>query len=156
MLIHLVRHAHAGDRSRWDGDDDARPLTEKGQKQALAIADALSGAGIDTVWTSRFVRCRQTVQPFADQAGLTVEDHPHLAEGAWGTDALDALLAAAVEGRTVLGCSHGDVIPEVIRAAVRRGAVLHGEVMPRKAARYELSVTDGQVAEIRHVPRPEV
>lgn len=156
MLIHVVRHAHAGDRSRWDGPDDARPLTEKGHEQARAIADALAAAGIDTVWSSRYVRCRETVEPLAGKVGVDVEDHPHLAEGAWGTDALDSLLAAATDGRTVLACSHGDVIPEMIAAAVRRGAVLHGDAVPRKAARYELEVRDGQVAAIRHVPRPEV
>lgn len=156
MLIHVVRHAHAGVRSEWAGDDELRPLTERGAKQAAAIADALAGAEIDTVWSSRFVRCRQTVQPIADPRGLEVVDHPDFAEGAYGTDALNALLAAAAEGRRVVACSHGDVIPEIVRAAVGRGAELHGPAVPRKAERYELVVKKGAVTEIRHVDRPRV
>lgn len=156
MLIHIVRHAHAGDRSRWEGDDELRPLTAKGEKQALAIADSLADASVDEVWSSRYVRCRQTVAPLAGAAGLEIVDHPDLAEGAWGADALDALLAATGKGRTVVACSHGDVIPDLVRIAVRRGATLHGDDVPRKAARYELTVTEGAVTEIRHIPRPEV
>ena len=50
MEIHLVRHAHAGNRSAWRGDDRVRPLSAKGRAQADAIADALergvpAGAG---------------------------------------------------------------------------------------------------------------
>lgn len=156
MLIHVVRHAHAGVRSEWPGDDELRPLTERGAKQAAAIADALDGADVDVVWSSRFVRCRQTVQPLADRRGLEVVDHPHLAEGAYGTDALDALLAEAATGRTVLACSHGDVVPDIVRAAVGRGAELHGPAAPRKAERYEMVVEDGAVTQIRHVDRPRV
>lgn len=156
MLIHVVRHAHAGVRSEWHDDDELRPLTERGAKQAAAIADALAGADVDVVWSSRYVRCRQTVQPLADRRGLDVVDHPHLAEGAYGTDALDALLAEAALGRAVVACSHGDVIPEIVRAAVGRGAVLHGPAVPRKAERYEMVVKKGAITEVRHVDRPRV
>ncbi|MCB0975903.1 MAG: histidine phosphatase family protein [Acidimicrobiales bacterium] len=152
-MIHVVRHADAGDRSTWEGPDTERPLTPKGRRQAEAIADALIDSGIDTVWSSRYVRCRQTVEPLASRLGLEVIDHDHLAEGSWGTDALDALLAEADAGRTVLACSHGDVIPELLRAAVRRGATLHGPEMPRKADRYELQVENGEVTKIHHFQR---
>ena len=38
MTLHLVRHAHAGDRSRWSGGDDLeRPLSDTGHEQAVAI-----------------------------------------------------------------------------------------------------------------------
>ncbi|MBX3312931.1 MAG: histidine phosphatase family protein [Actinobacteria bacterium] len=156
MLIHVVRHAHAGVRSEWHDDDERRPLTERGTKQAAAIADALADAEVDAVWSSRYVRCRQTVEPLADRRGLEVVDHPDLAEGAYGTDALDALLAAADQGIAVVACSHGDVIPDLVAAAVRRGATLDGPAVPRKADRYELVVRKGAVTEIRHVPRPRV
>ena len=29
--VYLIRHAHAGSRSGWDGDDDRRPLSPKGR-----------------------------------------------------------------------------------------------------------------------------
>ena len=81
-------------------------------------------------------------------------DHPSLAEGADGTTALDELLAAAAAGSVVAACSHGDVIPMLVRAALARGAELVGPPSPKKAARYELSVTDGQVDRLTHVPAP--
>jgi 8-oxo-dGTP pyrophosphatase MutT (NUDIX family) len=37
----LVRHGRAGSREQWDGDDDARPLDDKGRAQAEALARLL-------------------------------------------------------------------------------------------------------------------
>ncbi|MEZ5182598.1 MAG: histidine phosphatase family protein [Acidimicrobiales bacterium] len=95
--LHLIRHAHA-DNHDWDDDDELRPLSERGEHQAAAIADALVDAGIDVLWTSRYVRCRQTLQPLAAKLGRSVDDRAELAEGAWGGDALEALLAARAVG----------------------------------------------------------
>ena len=40
-MILLVRHAKAGSRSQWDGDDDERPLSSSGREQAsLACASS--------------------------------------------------------------------------------------------------------------------
>ena len=156
MLIHLIRHGSAGPRQSCEADDVTRPLTDKGRRQAEAISEALSSEPISVVWSSRYVRCQETVSPLADRLGLRVVDHPHLAEGAYGTDALDALLAESAAGRTVVACSHGDVIPAVLQAAVRRGATLDGTAEPRKGARYTLNVADGAVTHISHHPRPEV
>ena len=36
MSVVLLRHASAGDRDAWDGDDRLRPLDEQGYGQALA------------------------------------------------------------------------------------------------------------------------
>ncbi|MEO6989082.1 MAG: phosphoglycerate mutase family protein [Aquihabitans sp.] len=155
MLIHLIRHGHAGNRGAWIGEDADRPLTEKGLWQAEAIAEALASEPMDLLWTSFYVRCRETMVPLAARLDLPVVDHPHLAEGAYGTDALDALLTEAAAGRMVAACSHGDVIPEILQAAVRRGATLDGPADPRKGARYVLNVVDGAVTHITHHPRPE-
>ena len=38
----LVRHGSAGDREQWSGDDDLRPLDDKGQEQAAAAAELAS------------------------------------------------------------------------------------------------------------------
>lgn len=155
MLIHLVRHAHAGSRSRWDGPDEHRPLSDKGWAQARAIGKDLRKAGIDLLWSSPYLRCRQTLEPLAERLGLEVADHDLLAEGGWGPPALDALLEAAAAGRTVAACSHGDIIPAVIDAAVNRGARLVGPGSPSKGARYECEVVDGTIVRIVHVPAPE-
>ena len=43
MLIHLIRHAHAGSRKAWPGEDDQRPLSSRGLAQSKAIATTLAG-----------------------------------------------------------------------------------------------------------------
>jgi broad specificity phosphatase PhoE len=153
--LHLIRHAHAGSRSEWTEDDELRPLSDRGLRQAAAIATALTGAGIDLLLTSRYVRCRQTLEPLAAALGLPVADDALLAEGGWGNDALDALLSAVGEGRTVAACSHGDVIPAIVATAVRRGAELVGPSAPKKGARYECEVRDGQIVRLVAVPPPD-
>lgn len=155
MSIHLIRHAHAGPRKAWTGPDDQRPLSERGRAQAAAIDRALAGADIDLLWSSRFVRCVETLDPLAARLGLTVATTAELTEGGAGDAALDALLAAAAEGHTVAVCSHGDVIPAIVAAALGRGATLDGPASPSKAARYELTVDQGVVTSLVHVPAPD-
>jgi broad specificity phosphatase PhoE len=154
--IHLIRHGHAGHRSDFDGPDRKRPLTKKGEREAAAIARELADEGIDLVWSSVFTRCRQTVAPLAEAARVEVLDHDGFTEGGDGDVALDALLAAVAQGRTVAACSHGDVIPRVVEVAVQRGARLIGPSSPAKGARYRIDVADGRVSTLTHVATPDV
>lgn len=155
MKIHLVRHAHAGSRSAWGGEDEIRPLSDRGWGQARAIAAALADAGIDELWSSPSLRCRQTFQPLGEKLGVEVEVADVLDEGGYGPPALDALLAAAAEGRTVAACSHGDVIPAVVATATRRGADLKGSMAISKGGRYVLTVKDGQVTKVVAIGPPD-
>ncbi|HET9052299.1 MAG TPA: hypothetical protein VFO60_11405, partial [Candidatus Dormibacteraeota bacterium] len=41
MTVFLVRHARAGRRDRWVGDDRLRPLSKKGRAQAAALPGLL-------------------------------------------------------------------------------------------------------------------
>ena len=156
MPIHLIRHGHAGNRSEYVGNDAERPLSGRGPGEAVEIGRQLAHAGIDLIWSSEYVRCRQTVEPLAAELGLEVIDHPALAEGGDGPTALDALLEAVAQGHTVAACSHGDVIPAVVQTAVRRGAVLHGPPSPAKGDRYEIEVVDGRATHLTHIPRPRI
>lgn len=154
MLIHLIRHAHAGSRKGWPGDEDHRPLSERGQAQAEAIAEALANAGIDRLWSSRFVRCVQTLEPLGQRLQLTIYPFDELAEGGSGRKALHALLAAAAAGHTVAASSHGDVIPAIIEAAIEAGATLDGTDSPKKGGRYELTVQADRVDRIVYFGPP--
>jgi phosphohistidine phosphatase len=42
IALHLLRHAHAGDPAKWDGDDASRPLSEKGRRQAKDLGGLLA------------------------------------------------------------------------------------------------------------------
>ena len=63
MSVILLRHASAGDRSTWDGDDMLRPLDKRGRKQAAKLRDELRSRGVKRVVSSPYVRCMQTVAP---------------------------------------------------------------------------------------------
>ena len=62
----LLRHASAGSRREWEGDDCGRPLDRKGRRQATALAVALAARGIDRIRSSPYLRCLQTVEPIAE------------------------------------------------------------------------------------------
>jgi phosphohistidine phosphatase SixA len=62
IALHLLRHAHAGDPAKWDGDDAARPLSEKGRRQAKDLGGLLAviDEPPDLFITSPKVRAVQT------------------------------------------------------------------------------------------------
>ncbi len=155
MSIHLVRHAHAGSRKAWSGDDAERPLSPRGEAEAQAIARALADAGIDRIWSSPSRRCIQTLEPLARLRSLEVEPVDDLGEGGVVVKALDALLAATSDGHRVAAASHGDEVAALVAEAVVRGATLDGPGSAKKGERYELTVVDGRVDRILHVPAPD-
>jgi broad specificity phosphatase PhoE len=124
MPLVIVRHAKAGSRSAWAQDDDLRPLTKAGARQAEAVADRLADEPFKRVLSSRFVRCVQTVAPLAQRLGLEVEDHPALAEEA-DLDDTEALLEELAGTDAVL-CTHGNVLGALLKRLRRRGVELVG------------------------------
>lgn len=118
MTLYLVRHAKAGSRRDWDGDDALRPLSRKGWAQAEALADRLTDSSPTTLRSSPYVRCRQTLEPLAARLGIEVVDDDALREGASFDETL-RLLKSLPDGAVC--CSHGDVIPETIAALHRQG-----------------------------------
>ena len=144
-MLYLVRHASAGDRRAWRGDDSARTLDATGQAQAEAIAATLALAPVRRVLSSPSVRCIETIEPLAARLGLGIEVCAELAEGADGnrTEALvDRLCAQA--GDSVL-CSHGDVIPEVLWRLAHRGVDVNA-TRCKKASIWELHAVDGAIS----------
>jgi 8-oxo-dGTP diphosphatase len=148
----LVRHAHAGVRGAWPGDDLDRPLSEQGRGQAAAISRCWSDRAVTAVHSSRAVRCVATVQPLAEARGLAVQDAPALLEGTPAATTLGWL--ERLEGDVVVACSHGDVIGNVIGRLHDRGTDLDGAQRWPKASTWELTVRDGLVAHGRLHPPP--
>jgi 8-oxo-dGTP diphosphatase len=113
VTLLLIRHANAGSRKDWKGDDRLRPLSAKGRRQALALVDQLEAWAPSRVLSSPYRRCVETVKPLADELGLKVEEVDELAEGA-GLGAVE-LVRSLQDGHVAL-CTHGDVIPEILVA----------------------------------------
>jgi 8-oxo-(d)GTP phosphatase len=120
----LVRHASAGRKSDWRGDDQFRPLDAEGTKDAAMLADLLCcfGSGSATrVISSPAERCMATVRPYAARAGVEIETE--LAFELTRKDAVDdpeaakavALLAAA--DQPVVICAHRENLPWLFDAA---------------------------------------
>lgn len=117
-MLYLVRHAKAGSRHDFTGDDRLRPLSPSGRRQADLLAVRLAALDVTTLISSPYVRCIQTLQPTATAVGATVETDVCLGEGRSFVGVLD-LMSTLPDGSVV--CSHGDVIPETISALERRG-----------------------------------
>lgn len=81
--LHLLRHAHAGDPLAWNGPDERRPLSDKGEKQADRLGRFLAGVGFisDAVITSPKVRAAQTAEIVARHLRLPVVVDARLAGG---------------------------------------------------------------------------
>jgi 8-oxo-dGTP diphosphatase len=150
--VFLVRHAKAGSRSRWDGPDELRPLSQAGRRQAEALADQFPDRGVTRIVASPFVRCRQTVEPLAYRLGLPVEPSPSLAEGTPLAEAL-RLVEKVADQPTVL-CTHGDVVEELLDH-LRRVGVLHGQPDFEKGSTWVLETDDGGgVVSAAYLPPP--
>lgn len=146
-VIYLVRHAKAGERRVWTGDDTSRPLSKHGWKQSRAVAERLAGKGVSTIHSSPYLRCVQTVEPLAELIGTTITIDDRLAEDSPFEPVLDLL--ADIDTGAVL-CSHGDIIPATIQALVRRGMEMQSSVDWRKATVWVLRrkgdrITKGKV-----------
>ena len=126
MAVLVVRHAVAVPRSAWTEDDDARPLDERGRRQAEALVDQTAALDVRRVRSSPAVRCVDTVTGVAAARGLAVETVDGLAEGN-GPAAVTLVEASLAEEGDVVLCTHGDVVEEVLGALARLGAVLDDE-----------------------------
>lgn len=150
VTIFLVRHAHAGKRSEWEGDDAARPLSPRGVVQTQAVTSLLARRPVKRVVSSPYVRCVQTVEPLAEAAGLRVELDERLAEGADVDAAFDLLLELdAVHG---VVCTHGDLIPLLLRRLVVLGMVVDGPLLDQKGSVWTIHFKNGVPTKGRYTP----
>ncbi len=94
--LHVLRHAHAGNASRWSGDDAARPLSDKGERQCRRLGSLLAAydEAPDLFITSPRVRAVQTAELVASAVGAPVVVDERVA-GMLDLEILAAILAAA-------------------------------------------------------------
>jgi 8-oxo-dGTP diphosphatase len=152
MALYLVRHAKAGSRSAWTGSDHDRPLSAEGRAQALSIANGWGRETPVAVLSSPRLRCRETVQPLADRFGLPLVVESRLDEDTPFEKVL-ALLEDSPD--STVFCSHGDVIPAVMDALVRRGLDVPGSRGAlRKAAMFVVHREAGRFVRTELVDPP--
>lgn len=115
----ILRHAQAVKRVDFDGDDDnERPLTRKGRRQADDLVPLLAAYGPHRVHSSPAVRCYETVLPLAAALGVGIGLEPHLSEGGYdedpgsGDQRVRDLLA---DPAPAVLCTHRPVMPALLQ-----------------------------------------
>jgi broad specificity phosphatase PhoE len=80
-LVHLVRHAEVENPNNiWYGRMEGWHLSERGLRQAEALADYFAGKPIAAVYSSPLTRAMQTAAPIADRHGLAVIEEADIIE----------------------------------------------------------------------------
>lgn len=127
-----LRHAQAAPAIGWPGNDESRPLTSRGQEQALRVVPILRAFQPTRIISSTAVRCLSTVAPLAQQLELepevTASISQNLSPGRGDVattvnDALDGVQA------TVL-CSHSPMIPVILDAVQQRCSEVETRLAP--------------------------
>ena len=107
LQLYLLRHADAGDPMAWPGDDDERPLSAKGRRQARRLGSMLADIGWkpDVILTSPKVRAAQTARIVGKAVDVPTVDEGRLAASFDMSD-IGRLLEAHPEARRVVLVGH--------------------------------------------------
>lgn len=157
----VVRHATAGSKSRYRGDDRMRPLDKHGRAQAESLVGQLLAFGADRLYAADRTRCEQTIAPLAEELGQPVHPEPTLTEEAYAEDKKPARLrvleiaaeAGAAEHTPVI-CSQGKVIPDLIEWWCERDGVRPDKSRNRKGSTWVLSLAGGRLVAADHIGSP--
>lgn len=136
-----------------DLTDDQRPLDDYGRRQADALVGILADRSISRVLSSEALRCQQTIAPLAAALHLDVEVVPVLFEGSSTSRVLE-LIRSLGDANVVL-CSHGDIIPDTIRALEVGGTLIHGDRRCAKGSVWELATGDGLIDTATYIDAPQ-
>ncbi|WP_035770048.1 NUDIX hydrolase [Arthrobacter castelli] len=131
--IILLRHAKAKPRSTWTLAEGDRTLVASGHRQAKAVGRLLSAWRPKRVLTSPWVRCVQTVKPYAKMADPKVKQIDALTEAAHKRQPKKA--RAVAEGvfdkrKPVIICSHRPVLPTLLTVFAERMSDVEAAKLP--------------------------
>jgi 8-oxo-dGTP diphosphatase len=153
----IVRHGTAGTKARYKGDDAKRPLDKRGRAQAESLVGQLLAFGATSVHAAPKVRCFQTVEPLAEELGVTITGEPTLTEEAYADDRRAArhrmLEIAKCDGRPVI-CTQGKVIPDLIAWWCDRDGVRPDKSRNRKGSTWVLSFAGDKLVAADHIGSP--
>lgn len=156
----LVRHARAGDRSRWKGDDRQRPLDAHGWAQAEELVRLLSRFEIEEIVAADYLRCVQTVEPLSRALGVPIQQEPAFSESGYPGQEKDALWLLRSFGeshRSSVVCSQGDVIPCLLEDLSSEDHVDLPEPLPmKKGSVWALTFDGPRLFSAEYFPPPDL
>ncbi len=114
MQIFLMRH---GDAEARAASDELRPLTPRGERDVSAMVDRCRRqlAAVDCIWTSPYLRAKQTARQVADTLRKPVEDRSDLVPAANPDQLLSQLNRVTA---TLLLVSHQPLIGTLLERLV--------------------------------------
>ncbi|AYF97434.1 NUDIX hydrolase [Protaetiibacter intestinalis] len=119
FAIVALRHGKAVPAEDWDGPDSTRPLMQRGTDQSLSVAHGVAAFRPKKLISSTAERCLRTIAPTARVTGLPVDEDPVISQDAYrsGGQAVREFVAKRIrKGESVVLCSHGPVLPQIIAA----------------------------------------
>jgi broad specificity phosphatase PhoE len=125
VVVYVVRHACAGHKDQWRGDDAERPLDPGGVAQAVALAGLLAQRPLRRLLSSPAVRCVETLVPLAERTGLAVETTAALGVDSPTADVIALLVDPAAE--EAVFCTHGEVMRPLLHWLRNLGALIHAD-----------------------------
>jgi phosphohistidine phosphatase SixA len=155
QVLSVVRHAEAGDRERFVGDDSLRPLSRQGRRQANALAKRLGESSLDLI-TSPYLRCVETLSPTSSRLRRAMMLASWLVEGEPADEALYQLIELTGEIGGLVACTHQDVMLGMVDVALAAGAVPSSQPIFEKAATAEFTIMSGKVVAVSFVAPPKI
>ena len=152
-LVHVVRHADAGDPTRWRGPDLTRPLSPGGNRQSVRLVELFSDVPFTHLLSSPHLRCTETFDTLAAARGLSIETRDELAEGEPWEFLQKVVLESEGEGPTAI-CVHGEALRALMQDVFDAGVVRIDRGNFHKGSTWVLGVRDGAIASARHVAAP--
>jgi 8-oxo-(d)GTP phosphatase len=157
QTVLIVRHGTAGSKSRYRGDDRKRPLDKHGRAQAESLVGQLLAFGATELYAAARVRCHQTLEPLAEELGVTIHDEPTMTEEAYSDNrkaARHRILQIAAAGGAPVICTQGKVIPDLIAWWCERDGVRPDRSRNRKGSTWVMSLADGRLVAADHIGSP--
>ncbi len=148
QTVLVVRHGTAGVKARYKGDDRSRPLDKNGRAQAESLVGQLMAFGATDVYAADRDRCSQTVEPLAQELGVTINLEPMLTEEAYAEDpgpAQERVIDIAAKGGTPVICTQGKVIPYLLEWWCARDGMAPVKSSNRKGSTWILSLDRGRL-----------
>lgn len=146
QMVIVVRHAERADGGAGAGTSMTAspdpPLSEAGKARARKLAAMLADAGVTAIYTTEYLRTKDTAAPLAAKIGV-------IAEVVMARDA-NALVAKVKSHKTgaVLVVGHSNTVPAIVRA-------LGGSVVSVGDDEYDslfVVAADGTTTRIRFKP----